>query len=207
VKLRDLKGKKFGRLKVISLVGRGSGGQAVWLCRCACGTEKEILAGNLGKSSNSCGCLRREQKSAQLATHSMSKTHIYRIYSHMLERCADPNRPRYGGRGIKVCKRWRGPRGFENFYKKMGDQPFEGATLDRIDNEGDYTPNNTRWATQTEQHRNKSSNREVTYQGQTMCISAWAERTGLHKATIRSRLEAGWSIKKALKSPARSRRW
>lgn len=204
MELKNLKDERFGRLTVVFLAGRGSGGQAVWLCKCICGTEKKVLAGNLGKSVNSCGCLRKDQKRQQLSTHRMSKTRIYRVWGHMLERCSDLSNPNYGGKGIKVCKRWLR---FENFYADMGDPPFKGATLDRYpDKQGSYKPGNVRWATWKQQERNRSNNRLVTFRGQTLCVSAWAERLGLHRATLRARLDAGWPLDKAL-SPKKWKSW
>lgn len=118
----------------------------------------------------------------------------------MIERCTNPNDQqyeRYGGRGIKVCERWRK---FENFLADMGEPP-PGLQIDRIDNEGDYCSSNCRWATRVQQARNKRNNRVIEYRGRAQPLAAWAEETGLNANTIRHRLNLGWSVERALTEP------
>jgi hypothetical protein len=115
----------------------------------------------------------------------------------MINRCKNTSQkafPRYGGRGIVVCDRWTK---FENFYADMGERPI-GHTLDRIDNDLGYEPGNCRWATVSEQNRNKRSNHVIEYNGEKLCISEWARRVGIDGKTIRRRLDVGWSVEKAL---------
>ena len=131
----------------------------------------------------------------------------FRIWAQMVRRCHSPNAARYadyGGRGIEVCSRWR--ESVLHFIEDMGRRPGPGYTLERIDNDGCYEPGNCRWATRTEQARNKRSNRQLTFRGQTQPISAWAEETGIDNAAIRRRLEIGWSISDALTQPVRAPR-
>ena len=112
----------------------------------------------------------------------------YSSWANMVQRCTNPAHHRYhryGGRGIRVCERWR--LSYEAFIADMGDPPV-GTTLDRKDNDGDYEPGNCRWATQIEQHRNTSRNRFIEFGGKRMCISAWAEHLGVSKDVLRSRL-------------------
>lgn len=149
---KDLTGKRFHRLVVIGYVGKSR-----WRCRCDCGTIKVVRADCLKDHTTvSCGCYNREVVAKRETTHGMSKSRVYRIWDAMKSRCENPKNSKYryyGGRGIKVCKRWS--RSFEAFYQDMGEPPTPQYSIDRIDNDGDYEPGNCRWATMTEQNRNK----------------------------------------------------
>jgi hypothetical protein len=125
----------------------------------------------------------------------------YNAWRAMVNRChreKDKDYADYGGRGVVVCDRWRGDRGFANFLKDMGPW-LPGLTLERIDVNGPYSPENCRWATWKEQHRNRRDNKLLTYNGKTQCLSAWAEETGVNKTTIRVRLLRGLSPEEALR--------
>ena len=118
----------------------------------------------------------------------MAKTGIYWVWANMRSRCSNPNKPEYinyGGRGIKVCERWGD---FDNFVADMGDRPFKGAQLDRRDNDGDYCLSNCRWVTPKDNLRNKRDNVNLTYDGKTQCLTAWAEEMGIHHKTLSSRI-------------------
>lgn len=124
------------------------------------------------------------------------------IWGTMVRRCHDPeNRsyPMYGARGIHVCERWRDS--FDAFVQDMGMRPSRQHSLDRIDNNGHYDPKNVRWATATEQARNRRSNRLLTYGDETLCVAEWAERTGLEMRVIYGRLHRGWDAHRALTTP------
>jgi hypothetical protein len=165
----DLTGQVFGRLTVVSLSGkRGSGGNRFWLCHCQCGNETLVTGSDLRRTTGntrSCGCLQRERSAAANTIHGHSgrgsSSPTYYSWQRMKARCYNPNEPNfsnYGGRGITVCDRWRfgedGRSGFECFLADMGEKP-PGIVLDRIDNDGNYSPANARWAT----HEQSANNR------------------------------------------------
>lgn len=128
----------------------------------------------------------------------LSRSKDYRTWWDMLERCRNSNRKdfkHYGGRGIKVCKRWRNS--FLNFVDDMGRKP-SGMTLDRRNNNQGYSPNNCRWITTLEQNRNRSSNRILRFNGKSACVTEWAQNIGIPKDTLNSRLRRGWSVNKSL---------
>lgn len=191
-----LTGKVFGRLTVI---GRCEQDFSYWWCQCSCGsTKKRVYRGSLTSgATRSCGCLWRETVAGANKTHQKTKTPIYRLWSMMLDRCRNVNNGHYkyyGGRGITVCERWHK---FENFYADMGDRP-NGKTLDRINNNGNYCPENCRWASLKTQARNKSTSKLLAYKGKTQSLAAWAEELGINRNTISTRLRRGWSVAKAL---------
>ena len=122
----------------------------------------------------------------------------YIIWGLMRQRCRNPKATgyhRYGGRGIKVCERWDS---FENFWADMGPRPSPRHTIERSDNDGNYEPGNCRWATYADQSRNKRNNRNLTLNGETLCLNDWANKTGLTSRAIGRRLSLGWSIESAL---------
>lgn len=134
--------------------------------------------------------------------HNMSRTPEHRAWQQMKGRCTNPNRSRsdrYVGRGISVCQRWI--HSFENFFADMGPRPSPKHSLDRINNDGNYTPENCKWSTQKEQQNNTSRNRLITFQGQTKSESEWARHIGIRHGTLLQRLRYGWSLEKALTTP------
>lgn len=206
----NLIGKRFGRLVVIEQIGKNKHGHILWLCRCDCGQEKIIRGGHLRDNKiKSCGCLNAELSSRRNTSHGCSLTPIYHIWRSMNDRCNNPNDRgyhKYGERRIKVCWRWsnKNPTGFENFYEDV-DNPPEGLTLDRINNNGNYEPGNWRWATPKEQSRNTRRNHLLPINGKEKCLAECSEIIGIKSATIRSRIKRGWPKEKALTFPVRRR--
>lgn len=151
---KDIGGQRFGKLVAWEPTGEKRHGQQVWLCRCDCGNVKSVPIGQLREDdtgTKSCGCMLRE--SGYKLRHGMTGTPIHNCWLNMTKRCrlaTSPNYRYYGGRGIKVCDRWLS---FENFYADMGNPPFPGAQIDRIDGDGDYTPSNCRWLSAAENNR------------------------------------------------------
>ena len=201
----DLAGHIYGLWTAIERAGR-RGNDATWHCRCRCGTEREVSGAHLvsGKS-RSCGCTRTETQRAAVTTHGMEKTRIYKIWQQMKQRCSNPKAPNYaeyGGRGIRVCQEWEDS--FESFFSDMGHPPSDDHTLDRRENDGHYTKLNCRWATRSEQQRNKRNSRSITFRGETKNVVEWAELYGLHYTTLAKRVfHLGWDIERALTTPTR----
>jgi len=205
MKALDLIGKKFGRLLVKNKAYSKNG--IYWNCLCDCGNKVVVCRGNLiSRNTKSCGCLKQETAIKTMTTHGMFGSAIYSCWGHMLSRCQNKNDAAYkdyGGRGIKICSDWNK---FENFYIDMGDIPKK-MTLDRIDNDGDYCPENCRWATRKEQSRNRRDNRTVEYKGTTKLLVEWADEFKLSYDTLRKRINVyNWPIEKALTQPVRIRK-
>jgi len=195
--MKNLTEKKFGRLIVIKPIKKNKGGLYIWLCKCDCGNTVEIVGTNLSSgNTQSCGCLQREIIRDRNFKHGMRNFPEYRIWAGIKTRCLNKKEKdykNYGGREILICKRWLNS--FENFYKDMGDRP-RGTSIDRINNNGNYCPENCRWITKKEQNLNKRNNKMITYKGETKCLSKWAEKFNINYFLLWKRLNRGWDINK-----------
>ena len=206
-RFKDLTGMRFGRLLVVRYSHRGKK-VSMWDCKCVCGKTKVVASGNLlrkNKSTKSCGCFASDHLRSISTKHGAKSGKIvdqeYRTWSHMLERCRyskHPHYKHYGGRGIKVCERWKK---YENFLSDMGRNPSPIHTIDRIDVNGDYCPENCRWETIFNQQSNRRNNRMISFNGDTRTVAQWERIAGLTKGSLNYRLNKGWSIEKAITLP------
>ena len=211
-KFIDLTGQKFGRLTVIKRAENYTPPcgktQVQWYCKCECGNFCTVSGTHLKTQKVfSCGCYQKE-KAKETATHKFtshgaSKESIYKTWINIKSRCFNTHSERYkdhGGRGITMCDRWRNS--FEAFYEDVSKLPNygkEGYSINRIDNDGNYEPNNVEWADDITQANNKRNNRLITFNGKTQTATEWARETGIKRTTITMRLDKyGWSIEKAL---------
>lgn len=199
-------GQRYGRLNVLKHDGLRKG-RNFYLCRCECGTECSVLGTRLrsGKTS-SCGCFHRERISEANTKHGRSHTTEYGIWTQMRARCERPSNhayERYGGRGIRVCERWKE---FSKFIADMGERPSSEYSLDRIDNNGNYEPTNCRWATRAEQSSNRRNNIRVTIDHKEVTLSEAARMFGISGLVVWKRIRRGWTIEKALCEPVRKSR-
>jgi hypothetical protein len=194
-RLIDISGHRFGRWTVLKFSG-----SKLWECLCDCGRKSEIRGTDLrrGRSTQCKSCSNGENT----RVHGQSvgnKTKAYKAWKGMIFRCTNPTAasyPRYGGRGIQVCTRWRSS--FVDFLSDVGAPPGPDYSLDRIDNDGNYEPGNVRWATLVQQRRNNSYVRPLTLNGETMLLIDWAKRIGISEHALSRRLRFGWSVEKAL---------
>ena len=204
-KFIDLTGERFGRLTVVSRSDRMTKDHQVqWNCVCDCGTPAIVRGSNLRNgSATSCGCYRYSQLKKSHTTHNKSKTKLMRSWYAMRQRCLDPNSSHYkdyGGRGIKICEEWNDSVSFIEWAQASGYK--DGLTLDRIDVNGNYSPQNCRWATSSEQANNTRRSIIITYNGKTQSLKLWCDELGLNYGTISSRInQSHWDPIKALTTP------
>lgn len=204
----DLTGQRFGRLIAIEPVKVPNYREFHWKCKCDCGNMTTVRGTHLKSgATRSCGCYNREVASSRPheKTHGMSKHPLYRAYRGMIDRCMNPNGTaykNYGGRGIKICDEWLNDRTrFFEWALANGWSP--DLSLDRIDVNGNYCPENCRWATAKTQMNNRRVNAYVTYKGKTQTIAQWAEEIGINRRTLRGRLHnERWTLEEAMTLPA-----
>ena len=197
--VKDITGQRFGSLTISKRHGSVNG-RAAWLCACDCGSDyvgtgKEMLSGKV----TSCGC--GLTRSNRRTTHGKSKSKIYSVWTSMKLRCESPSDASYewyGSRGITVSDEWS--KSFDAFYADMGDAP-EGCSIDRIDVDGPYCKDNCKWATASEQSRNRRNNRSITINGVTKIMSDWCGENGIDPSTALKRIKSGWDAQVAVSQP------
>jgi hypothetical protein len=187
----NLSGERFGRLTAIEPIGPNKNKQIVWRCLCDCGNETFVVAAVLHRGDvRSCGCLRRDTTRVNKTVHGHRYERLYGIWKNMNKRChmvGSNNYERYGGRGIHVCNEWR------DSYEKFRDWSYENGyadnlSIDRINNNDGYSPENCRWADRFTQANNTRRSRQISYNDVTHGISEWSRILGVPKATLRTRI-------------------
>lgn len=183
-------------------------------CRCKCGTERSVLLVNLVKGkSKSCGCLARKLKSERIKKHGLAwdkdgkMRPLYGVWLAMKSRCCNvksKSYPRYGGRGIRVCREWE--ESYSLFHKWALQSGYnKGLTIERVNNEGNYEPDNCTWADRKTQANNRRTNHVLLYKGKEYALAQLCRKFGLKHSTILGRLSRGWSLEDAVEKPLDSR--
>lgn len=201
MKKLNIVGEKFNKLTVLAeFYERTKTGKVQFICLCECGNKIVTVGSKLVNGhTKSCNCLQKEavlNTGFSNRTHNKSKTRIYKIWSSMKARCYNPSYEsfeRYGGRGIIVCDRWKN--NFEDFLIDMG-YGEKGLSIDRINNDGNYEPNNCKWSTRLEQENNKSTNRHIFYFGQKYTVSQLSRHLNLPYPTVHQWLRKDYSQEK-----------
>lgn len=187
----DLKGRRFGRLLVVSEVIRGSrrdGSKPRVRCLCDCTKEKVVdIRSLLRGSTRSCGCLSSQETARRNMKHGMCGYPEYQVWEAMWARCRSTSQPNYGGRGIYVDAPWSD---FGAFIRDMGRRP-RGGTLERVNNSQGYSPSNCVWATREAQNNNKRTNVLLTFRGETKTVAVWSKELNLRPTTVYSRVLRG----------------
>lgn len=201
----DITGKRFGRLVVLKRAPNSRTKMTRWECLCDCGNKTIVHGAHLKRGAiKSCGCYTRELSRAMFTTHGETNTRLHRIWKAMRERCRykrNIHYKTYGGRGITVCKEWdESFVAFRDWALKNGYA--DNLSIDRIDNNGNYTPENCRWATPKQQARNTTRTR--LFNGRT--LSEWAEILGIGRGVLSNRIYCrGWTVERALNEPVHKR--
>jgi hypothetical protein len=197
----DVSGQKFSRLTAVRCDGSVNG-RRIWLCSCDCGAMVRVALTSLRSgNTKSCGCYSAEVRRTCARQHGDSDSPEHCTWMGMRQRCYKPTSPDfadYGGRGIRVCDEWNAD--YSAFLRDMGRRPSSKHSIDRIDVNGNYEPGNCRWATNTEQARNRRNNHVLEHDGVRMTLTEWAEKIGIHQVTLRQRIER-LGLEEALTTP------
>lgn len=204
----DITGQRFGRLTVLCLSGFTPERSSIWLCLCDCGRAIFRITSRLKKNSTtiSCGCISSRLRSEAAIRHGGSQTRLYRIWNGMKVRCYLTTHPRYadwGGRGIDICDDWR--ESFVNFRVWAHSNRYESTlSIERLDNNKGYSPENCIWATRSVQANNRRTSRIITHKGERFTVTQWSRKTNLTETAIRLRIDRyGWSVEDALTKKSR----
>lgn len=203
----NLVGQRFGKLVVVERLPTNRHGEIEWLCQCDCGNTHKATSYNLtqGRTTQCRQCMINQIACAN-TKHNCSPKRLHEIWVNMKTRCHNQHYSlyhRYGGRGIKVCDEWE--HSFANFREwALNNGYSKDLTIDRIDNDGDYCPENCKWSTVTEQSNNRISNRILVLNGEPDTMANWSRRTGIPYWVIQRRLyDLKWSDEKTLSTPYR----
>lgn len=205
MRLIDLTGQRFGRLTVTEraadYVSPKGHHKVQWRCQCDCGNEVIVRGSSMrGNITQSCGCLHNELCAERKTVHGLCYTRLNRIWQSMKSRCYNSKQKRYakyGGKGITICEEWL--HNFQAFYDwAMANGYRDDLSIDRIDGDKGYYPENCRWASNKEQTRNRSITRRITINGETRPLMEWCEQLGKKYKIILKRLSRGWTPEEAL---------
>lgn len=205
MRFQDLTGQHYNKLTVIEYVGKNRRGQSMWLCRCDCGNFTTVSSANMkAGSTKSCGCHRSQSSSERLrkriTTHNLSTTSLYSKYDNIKQRCynvTNKDYKYYGARDIKMCDEWRN--NFKVFYDwSMANGYADDLTIDRIDNDSDYCPENCRWVTRAIQAKNRRTTKLLTYNGKTQTVTDWAHELGIPPTTLFGRINQNRPIEEIM---------
>ena len=210
----NLVGQKFGKLTVIALESGRTTDDRKWRCVCDCGGEKVTSEDNLKRGHcKSCGCLYKNNGGSEKKNIPFGSTSkLYNVWQNMRSRCKNPkdnNYKKYGARGITVCKEWDSYPSFREWALSNGYKEGENrrnCTIDRIDVDGNYEPNNCRWATAFEQVNNRRNTIRIEFNGETHALAQWAKETGIDYEVLLHRYIRGWSAERMLTQPVRTYR-
>ena len=207
-KFVDLTGQRFGRLTVIErsdIIKRSGKRETAFLCKCGCGKECVVMAYNLKNGhTQSCSCLSLKKRVAARTTHHETGTRLYQIWFHMKRRTTNVNDREYsyyGGRGITICDEWLSYEPFRDWALQNGYSAE--LSIDRIDNNKGYCPENCRWTTQKVQSNNTRKNRIIECDGTSHTLAEWGDITGINATTIAYRIKKGMTVRDALFTPVR----
>lgn len=200
-KIKDISGQKFGRLNVIKYAYTDKRHTAIWQCKCDCGNIVEVRGDALRNGTiQSCGCLQEDRRKEALTKHGQSRSKLYKVYHSMKGRCYNKNNREYhnyGARGIAVYSEWLSS--YETFYDWAIENGYQdGLTIDRIDVNKGYEPDNCRWVNNKTQQNNKRNNIYLTCNNKTQTLMQWANELNLTYSCIHNRYERGWNIKEIL---------
>lgn len=203
----DISGQRFGRLTALAFTGRRTkpGHNAIWLFKCDCGNYVErVRPCEKYSKTPSCGCFVRERAANLNKTHGGRNERLYLVWMDMRRRCYDKkdlNYSNYGGRGITVCEEWKDYAKFREWAIATGydkEAKRQACTIDRIDRNGDYTPENCRWADSVTQNNNKKNNIVIEYNGKKQTLPEWSRELGFKYSLVLNRLTSGWDFERAI---------
>lgn len=200
----DMVGRRYGSLTVLYRLGSADG-CVIWRCRCDCGNERDVRGQHLRQGlTTSCKTCGTEARRKVHTIHGLrNKTPLYTTWCNMRRRCSDESTSSfdvYGGRGIRVCEEWM--HDFKAFYDWAMENGYEeGLSIDRVDVDGDYSPDNCRWATAKQQANNTRRNVLIDYEGETHTMHEWADILGIPYKTLWNRIHSGWSVYRAFNQP------
>ena len=210
-KKNDITGKRYGRLIVVKRWEKLPSGHSKWLCVCDCGKPKIVEDSNLKHSDKiSCGCWQKELYIENSKWKGESHSHLFQVWQSMIKRCKNPkaqNYKYYGGRGITVCDDWSDNKNGYFLFKgwALSNGYIDGLSLERIDVNGNYSPQNCKWIPLKEQAKNRRNCNMITFNGETKNLTEWSRILGIKRYTLFSRLKNGWSIEKAFTTPTKTR--